>query len=317
MKLRDLFDFSLLGTDILSYKLFKKERPFILSWCLTNRCNLDCSYCGLPGLTTPELSSKELFDYLDSSIESGLRVLSLTGGEPLVHPDFDKFVLKARSNGVLISVNSNGLLVPNKIDLLKENCFQVVISIDGSRDINDLYRGAGSFEKALKAIKLLQEKGIKTHANCVFTQENYNKLGDILAFAKYENIPFSFQPVADFKLTYEPFEKALTIQKVLEAVDFMIDEKKKGNKFLVNTLSSLEYWKSLYTSKQHVRCFAGKLFARVEVNGDLKKCGRVQDVIPYTKVKELGLLKTFQDLSNFDECTTCEAWSAFNSNNFL
>ncbi len=317
IKLKEYLDFASLAGELLKYKTLGKEKPFILTWSLTNRCNLDCSYCGLPGLTTPELSSEELFNYLDTAIKENLKVLSLTGGEPLVHKDFEKFVTKARSNGVLISVNSNGILVPKKIDFLKRNCFQVVISLDGIESTNDMYRGDGSFTKAVEALRLLKKEGIKTHACCVFTRDNYNRLNEILDFAKTIDVPFSFQPVAELKLTYEPYDKAMSKEQILEAVEFMINEKKKGNKYLKNSLTSLEYWKSLYTEDLIARCFAGKLFARVEVNGDLKKCGRVQEVIPYKELKNIGLAASFKKLKDFDECTSCEAWSAFNSNSVL
>lgn len=317
MKIWDLFDYAQLGKDILQYKVFGVEKPMIVVWSLTNRCNLDCDYCGLPGLDTPELNRDQIFQYLQEIHKAGTKVLSLTGGEPMVHKNFDEFLVKAKSLGMLISVNSNGILVPRKIDLLKENCFQVIISLDGLEAAHDFHRGSGSFTKAMSALHLLKERKLKHMAACVFTRETYDKIDKILEFADREEIPFTFQPVSDLKLDYEINENALELHHVLEAIDFMIKEKKKGNKYLLNSVKSLEQWRRLYTSTDEPPCVAGKVFSRIEVNGDLKKCGRVQDVIPYKEVLKNGISHSFEALSNFEDCTKCEAWTAINANSLF
>lgn len=92
-------------------------RPLALTWEITNRCNLDCSFCFLqPDLLngdTDELSSEEALALVDSAARLGAG-LYLTGGEPLVRPDLPAIVTRARAHGLRVGLNTNGLLLASE-----------------------------------------------------------------------------------------------------------------------------------------------------------------------------------------------------------
>jgi len=103
---------------------------------LTNLCNLKCSYCfAAPFLSDPgnnqQFLSLETFEkYLDFSDRSGLQQVRLMGGEPTLHPDFEKFVLLAQQRGKHVVVFTNGLM-PSKalqalLDLPVSECSALV-----------------------------------------------------------------------------------------------------------------------------------------------------------------------------------------------
>lgn len=93
---------------LTQYYIFKVQRPLIITWSLTHRCNLDCHYCGFPHLEHKELSRENLLHLLDTFASQGLKVISITGGEPLISPCFKEFVLRARHHGILLNLNTNG-----------------------------------------------------------------------------------------------------------------------------------------------------------------------------------------------------------------
>lgn len=93
---------------LTQYYIFKVQRPLIITWSLTHRCNLDCHYCGFPHLEHKELSRENLLHLLDTFASQGLKVISITGGEPLISPYFKEFVLRARHHGILLNLNTNG-----------------------------------------------------------------------------------------------------------------------------------------------------------------------------------------------------------------
>lgn len=318
MQLYHYLGFSLFAKDLIKYKINKKAKPLILVWSLTNRCNLSCKYCGLPDLDhSGELRGDRLLNYLNNAIDAGVRIISITGGEPLLHPDCENFLKITKSRNVLVSLNSNGILVEKNIKLLKKYCYEVVVSWDGLEKWHDQARGNGSFNKALEAISILKKAGIRCHATCVFTQHTARKLGEILEVAKKHEFKVSFQPVWSKTLTYQSHQFAMPEMELLSAISFMIEVKKKGNDTLYNSLISLQYWESLIRTPQIVKCKAGLVFARVEPDGNLKKCGRVEEEISYEKVLKNGIQKSFTDLLSFDECSSCHSWAGINTNTFF
>ena len=117
---------------------------------ITDTCNLRCKHCYLGETTHKELTPAEVNNALREFEEmQGLRVL-ITGGEPLMHAKFheinemlpDFFVRKVLfSNGVLLKKDILGTL---KVDELQ-------VSIDGLEQAHDHIRGAGTFNRAMKA----------------------------------------------------------------------------------------------------------------------------------------------------------------------
>ncbi len=201
--------------------------------------------------------------------------------------------------------------------MIKKHCYEVVISWDGIATEHDLSRGKGSSLKALNALESLKKAGVKTRANCVFTKFTYNRLNEILDIANEKKFSVCFQPVWEKTLTYAEHYLGMEQVQILAAIDFMIEQKKLKNKALGNSLNSLLYWKDLIINPQKVKCKAGQVFARIEPNGDLRKCGRVEEKIPYRDILVTGLEKSFANLLNFEECTSCQSWASINTNTLL
>lgn len=102
--------------------------------------------------------------------------LNITGGEPLIRPDFFKFVEKISPYSHLFNfglMTNGSLLNRNNISKLKKaNMRKCQVSLEGMKENNDEIRGKGAFEKTVKAIKLLVDSGIETHVSLTLTKKN-------------------------------------------------------------------------------------------------------------------------------------------------
>ena len=87
MKIKDKI---FIGHSILKSKLLKKSSPLTVGWSLTNRCNHECKYCGIPNVKSNELTTEQIFSIIDELSELGTKIIQFTGGEPLLRDDIGK-----------------------------------------------------------------------------------------------------------------------------------------------------------------------------------------------------------------------------------
>src|SRR5690606_25090535 len=89
-------------------------RPPVVIWNLLRRCNLTCKHCYATSADSPfrnELNTKEALRVIDDLHEAGVRVLILSGGEPLLRPDLFQLAGHARAKGFFVALSSNGTLI--------------------------------------------------------------------------------------------------------------------------------------------------------------------------------------------------------------
>ena len=160
---------------------------------LTTRCNLNCPHCYVSCPSTNDLSTPLVFRIIDELKSSGGESVTLSGGEPLVHPEIRR-ILEYIGPGLKVQLLSNGTLIDKEWAsfLAHEMDATVQISIDGSKSkIHDAIRGEGSFEKALKAVGFLQESGMGRKLNFAATimQQNLHDLLEIIRLAQILDVP--------------------------------------------------------------------------------------------------------------------------------
>ncbi len=145
-----------------------------LELLITDRCNLTCRHCYLGEPAQRELPLDVIIDVLDQFEEiQGLRVL-ISGGEPLLHRDFDGLNEYLSSYPLRRVLFTNGLLL-DKRRLENLSVEEIQVSIDGLEEAHDALRGRGSFKKALRALRLAREEGFDVS---VSTMVHPGNLGD-------------------------------------------------------------------------------------------------------------------------------------------
>lgn len=126
-----------IGVNIAKAKILNQRKPLSVTICVTNKCNLRCSYCTIPERIGKELTTDQMFRLIDELACSGVQRLGFVGGEPLLRKDIDLLIKRARQKNLFVSVTTNGTLIKQKLAALK-NLDIVLVSIDGPQCVHDL-----------------------------------------------------------------------------------------------------------------------------------------------------------------------------------
>jgi len=172
----------------------RKPTGPVVIWNLIRRCNLTCKHCyataadkDFPG----ELDTQQVFDVMDNLKAFGVPVLILSGGEPLMRPDIFDISHRAKEMGFYVGLSSNGTLIDenNIDDIVKVGYNYVGISIDGMRETHDYFRRKqGSFDEALRGVRLCHDAGIKVGLRFTLTQDNKQDLPGLLQLMDDEHV---------------------------------------------------------------------------------------------------------------------------------
>ena len=146
----------------------RKRYPLVLMLEPLFRCNLACTGCGKiqhpVEILRQNLSPEQCFKAVE---ECGAPVVSIPGGEPLLHPEIDKIVggLVARKKFVYLC--TNGILLEKSLDKFKPSPYLTLsIHLDGLRDLHDqCVDRKGVFDTAIAAIKAAKAKGFRVTTN--------------------------------------------------------------------------------------------------------------------------------------------------------
>lgn len=140
---------------------------------ITNQCNLRCRHCYIDGAGSAELGLKQIRRVLGEFQEmQGLRVL-VTGGEPLLHSDFEAINDLLPGFFLRTVLFTNGLLLTGSVlDTL--NVDEIQISVDGLEEGHDALRGAGTFARAIAAVRAARERGFEVSVSTMVHAKNLN-----------------------------------------------------------------------------------------------------------------------------------------------
>ena len=164
------------------------DAPLFIAWQLNSACNLECLHCcEEAGHSMPnELTREEIMDFCRQIVELGVPYVAISGGEPMLHPDFFKISEFLRSHGVSLKVETNGLLIDRKVaHRFAELDFRSVqISVDGATPQSfERLRLKGNWQKTIDACTYLVEAGVNTEIVFVPTKFNIHETGDVIEMA--------------------------------------------------------------------------------------------------------------------------------------
>lgn len=157
-----------------------------LNILLTNSCNLRCAHCYVNSgkKLEKELSGSNWIRIIKEAKNLGVFSLNISGGEPLLHPDFWEIAKFLASKKQFYSnLNTNGTLLKKEhLELLSSAFSSVQISIDGdNQKRHDRFRGVeGSFNKSINAIKMLIDYGVKTNVAFSLSSNNISSLDGVI-----------------------------------------------------------------------------------------------------------------------------------------
>ncbi len=163
----------------------------LVAWEMTRACNLNCIHCragACPEADPNQLSTQEGLSLIDGIRQVGTPILIMTGGEPLLRPDFFELARYAVKSGLRAVVATNGVLIDEGIarELAKVGIPRASISIDGAtaEDHDNFRKIPGAFNASLKGVEFLKSAGVGVQINTTLTKRNRGQLARIMKMAE-------------------------------------------------------------------------------------------------------------------------------------
>ena len=176
---------------IVRQRLKGREKfPLVLQLEPLYQCNLACAGCGKiqhpQDILARRLSVQQCIDAVE---ECGAPIVSIAGGEPLIHREIDQIVAALLERKRFIYLCTNAILMSKKLDLFRPSpYFSWSVHIDGLRERHDQsVARQGVFDKAIEAIKEARCRGFRITTNTTFfTQDDAHSIRDVLDFLNDE-----------------------------------------------------------------------------------------------------------------------------------
>ncbi|RDK08717.1 adenosyl-hopene transferase HpnH [Cupriavidus lacunae] len=158
------------GAYIVGKHLSRQKRyPLALMLEPLFRCNLACSGCGKIDYPDPILNQRlSVQECLEAVDECGAPVVSIAGGEPLLHKEMPEIVQGIIARRKFVYLCTNALLMEKKLDQYQPSPYFVwSVHLDGDREMHDRsVCQEGVYDRCVEAIRLAKERGFRVNINC-------------------------------------------------------------------------------------------------------------------------------------------------------
>lgn len=298
-----------------------------LFWECTLKCNLSCQHCGSDCKYNAKQKDMPLEDFLPVLDDVANKynphniLVITTGGEPLVRPDIIECGREISERGFMWGMVSNGMLLTSeKLDSLMEaGLLTIAISLDGFREDHNWMRGnQQSFDRAVRAIRLLVKRRITWDVITCVNRRNFNTLEEFKKFLLSIGVRhwriFTVFPNGRAKGNSE---LQLSTKEMRSLMDFIVDTRKEGkirlNYSCEGFLGNYEYEVRSYP----FFCQAGINVASVLSDGSISGCLSIrsnynQGNIYKDKLTDVweNRFQPYRDHTwmHTGECTNCKAW---------
>ncbi|MBQ2955400.1 MAG: thioether cross-link-forming SCIFF peptide maturase [Clostridia bacterium] len=279
-------------------KLKEKTSGVVKALCMhiAHTCNLNCSYCfasqgkyhGDRAVMSFEVGKRALDFLIENSGTRRNLEVDFFGGEPLMNFDvvkqlvaYARSIEKEKGKNFRFTLTTNGMLIDDDvIEFANKECSNVVLSLDGRKEIHDRYRvdyaGNGSWEKIVpKFQKLVEARGGKDYyMRGTFTHANPDFLKDIqqmldLGFTELSMEPVVCAPGDPSALTEE--DKPIVMEQYEKLAELMRKHDKEGKPFtFYHYMIDLTGGPCIY--KRISGCGSGTEYMAVTPWGDLYPC---------------------------------------------
>lgn len=269
------------------FRLWPRARagrvPLSFELELTARCNCDCRHCYLclpaadRAAQDRELTSAEIAALAEQAADLGALWVLLTGGEPLLRPDFAEIYLGLKRRGLLVTVFTNACLVDKGIAALfgKYPPRDIELTVYGAdrRTYEAVTRTPGSFEQFKRGLRLLEQAGVKPRLKAMALRTNYGSMERIAAFCRrHTRDRFRFDPQLHLRYDRDEARNKLIREERLSAGEVVALERADAEHFQAmqrqcDTLVATGSRKNLFF------CRAGLDSFTIGWDGRFKLCG--------------------------------------------
>lgn len=180
-------DGEIVTQEVLDRYFAEHPTIFSLQMDITQACTERCIHCYIPEYNPIFLPYEKIKVVIDQFRNQGGLTLALSGGECMMHPDFDKIVRYAREKDLIVGILSNLTLCDEeKVKLLQDAEATVQVSLYSMNPMthDTITRKSGSFEKTRAAIERIRAAHIPCRISCPTMKLNYKDYLDVLAYAR-------------------------------------------------------------------------------------------------------------------------------------
>lgn len=151
--------------------------PPVMIFSITNKCNLSCAGCYsrlVPREKKAELDEAGLRSVLRQANELGVSIVLLVGGEPLTRPEI--FSVTKDFPDMIFTLFTNGTLIDDAVlrKFREQKHVIPILSMEGHENMTDMRRGAGVYDRLIKDMARLNERGIFFGTSLTVTRSNYD-----------------------------------------------------------------------------------------------------------------------------------------------
>ncbi|MFO7807551.1 MAG: radical SAM protein [Candidatus Moraniibacteriota bacterium] len=184
---------------------------------ISKKCNLNCIGCyqgkreSVATITTGQAKK-----FLDDFAKIGGIIVRLTGKEPTAHPEIVEIIKHAKSLGLKVALNTNGVTSDEKIEqIIKSGATEVVVSLDGNRTTHNHFRNANIFDRTMKSAQMYAKSGVDTRFNTTISPENMKDIRFVAQLADSMGIYVSYIPIRNIGAAIEDsFLTAKDMEKI-------------------------------------------------------------------------------------------------------
>lgn len=322
-------------------KLKEKTSGVVKALCLhiAHTCNLNCEYCfasqgkykGERAVMSFEVGKRALDWLIENSGSRKNLEVDFFGGEPLMNFEvvkelvaYARSIEKEKGKNFRFTLTTNGLLIDDDvIDFANKEMSNVVLSLDGRKEIHDRFRvdynGNGSFDKIVpKFQKLVKARGNKNYyMRGTFTHANPDFLEDIKVMLNLGFNELSMEPVvcaAGDPSELTPEDITVVMEQYEKLAFLMLQKEKEGKPFtFYHYMIDLTGGPCIY--KRISGCGSGTEYMAVTPWGDLYPCHqfvgdekfKLGDI--YTGVTNLTVQNSFKECNVYarEDCRNCWA----------
>lgn len=296
---------------MLIQKAYIRRSPINGSLELLPLCNMNCDMCYVR-LSKTEMEQKgrlrtkdEWLSLAQEMKEAGTLFLLLTGGEPLLFPEFKQLYKELQNMGMILTINTNGTLINEEwADFFqKHKPRRINITLYGADDkaYEQLCHYKGGFAKTLQAIKLLRDREIDVKINGSITSKNEEDIKKILDIAKQTdsavNLDTYMYPASRERT--KPFDEQSRMNpKEAAMAKALIFKHQWGeqsfHEYRNYVIQAVEnHNPELYN--RHISCLAGNCSFTINWQGKMRPC--VMQSVPEVDVFEEGFQNSWEKIS--------------------
>lgn len=287
-----------------------KSVPINGSFELLPLCNMNCKMCYVR-LSREEMEQKgrlrtadEWLSLAEQMQKAGTLFLLLTGGEPLLYPEFKKLYIGLKKLGVYITVNTNGTLLNEEwADFFAANKpRRINMTLYGADEkaYTDLCRYPGGFEKTMNAFRLLKERNVPAKISFSATRNNASCLKDIYRIGKeldmlVETDTYMMPAIKERDLPISEQSRLEPEQAAAARLAIMRYDRtpEMAREYIDAVLKLIEKNNNSYPDG--VSCLAGNCGFTVNWKGEMKPCVMFDE--PAVSVFKVGFEEAWRQIS--------------------